>query len=48
MGLNMAALKFIGAQVKDKGTKEYVDEEAWVEDERKEKGRKKRAFVNVA
>lgn len=48
MGLNMAALKFVGAQVKDKGTKEYVDEEAWAEDERKGKGRKKRAFVNVA
>ena len=48
MGLNMAALKFIGAQVKDRGTKEYVDEERWVEEERKGKGRKKRAFVNVA
>ena len=47
MGFNLAALRFVGNQVRDKGTKEYVDEETWEEDE-KGKGRKKRAFVDVA
>ena len=48
MGFNMAALRFVGNQVRDKSTREYVDEKAWDEDEKGEKGRKKRAFVDVA
>ena len=46
MGYNLAALKFVGSQVRNKGTREYVDEDIWEEDE--EKGRRKRAFVDVA
>ncbi|MCJ1306393.1 hypothetical protein MMC25_000035 [Agyrium rufum] len=48
MGFNLAALRFVGAQVKSAGTKEYVDEEVWEEEEKSAKGKKKRAFVNVA
>ena len=49
MGMNLAALKFVGERLKEKGTKEYVDEEVWEEEEQKTgKGRKKRAFVDVA
>ena len=46
MGFNIAALKFVGSQVQNKGTREYVDEDTWEEDEGK--GRRKRAFVDVA
>ena len=46
MGFNLAALRYIGAQIKDKTTKGYVDEATW--DENKVNGQKKRAFVNVA
>ena len=49
MGFNLAALRFIGRRVKDMGTKEYVDEELWLEEEKREaNGRKKRAFVDIA
>ena len=49
MGMNLAALKFVGGRLKEKGMKEYVDEEVWEEEEQKTgKGRKKRAFVDVA
>ena len=49
MGFNLAALRFVGRRVRDMGTKEYVDEELWAEEERKEvQGRKKRAFVSIA
>ena len=48
MGFNLAALRFVGAQVRDKGTKDYVDEDLWAEEEKKGQSRKKRAFVNVA
>ena len=48
MGLNMAALRFLGSQVEEHGKNEFVDEELWNEEERKGKGGKKRAFVNVA
>ena len=47
MGYNLAALKYIGAQVRDKGSKAYVDEAVWEAEEKKDTGRK-RAFVNVA
>jgi len=48
MGFNLAALRFVGNQVREKGTKDYVDEEAWEEEAKGDKGRKKRVFVNVA
>lgn len=53
MGFNLAALKFVGKQLREKETSYYVDEEMW---EKEEKGggggggksRKKRAFVDIA
>lgn len=49
MGFNLAALKFVGTKVRERGTKSYVDEELWEEEEaRIEKGRKKRAFIDIA
>ena len=48
MGFNMAALRFVANQVRDKGTKDYVDEEVWEDRENAEKGRRKRVFVEVA
>lgn len=46
MGVNIAALKVVGMQIRDKSVKEYVDE-TW-EEESREKSAKKRAFVHVA
>ncbi|KAF7560887.1 hypothetical protein G7046_g3265 [Stylonectria norvegica] len=46
MGVNIAALKVVGMQIRDKSVKEYVDE-TW-EDENAERSVKKRAFVHVA
>ncbi|POR30842.1 U3 small nucleolar RNA-associated protein 12 [Tolypocladium paradoxum] len=46
MGVNIAALKVVGMQIRDKSVKEYVDE-TW-EDENAERAAKKRAFVHVA
>jgi U3 small nucleolar RNA-associated protein 12 len=49
MGFNIAALRFVANQLREKGTKEYVDMETWGEEEKGgEKGRKKRVFVDVA
>ena len=47
MGFNLAALKFVGSRIQEKGLREYVDEAAWKEDEIG-KGRKKRGFVDIA
>lgn len=52
MGFNLAALKFVGKQLREKETSNYVDEEVWEEEEKGGggggKSRKKRAFVDVA
>lgn len=52
MGFNLAALKFVGNQLREKETSNYVDEEVWDEEEKGgsggRKSRKKRAFVDVA
>jgi len=48
MGFNMAALRFVGNQVKQAGISDYVDEDTWEEEESKGVGKKKRAFVDVA
>ncbi|KAL8647075.1 MAG: hypothetical protein Q9226_006589 [Calogaya cf. arnoldii] len=49
MGFNLAALNFVGSRMKDKGSKDYVDEVTWEEEEEKiGKGKKKRGFVDVA
>ena len=46
MGVNIAALKVVGMQIKDSNTTNYVDEQ-W-EEENGERSAKKRAFVDVA
>ncbi|KAI5466279.1 WD40-repeat-containing domain protein [Mariannaea sp. PMI_226] len=46
MGVNIAALKVVGMQIRDKSIKDYVDEN-WEEDNA-ERGAKKRGFVHVA
>lgn len=46
MGFNLAALRYVGTQIKDKTTKGYIDEATW--EGNKANGEKKRAFVNVA
>ena len=46
MGVNIAALKVVGMQIRDKSVKQYVDE-TW-EEESRERSAKKRAFVHVA
>ncbi|RDA92835.1 hypothetical protein CP533_2866 [Ophiocordyceps camponoti-saundersi (nom. inval.)] len=49
MGVNMAALKVVGMQIRDRSVREYVDAD-WEreEEETAEKRAKKRAFVHVA
>ncbi|KAF4124158.1 U3 small nucleolar RNA-associated protein 12 [Geosmithia morbida] len=46
MGVNIAALKVVGSQIKDNNVKDYVDEN-W-EEQNVDKITKKRAFVHVA
>jgi len=46
MGFNMAALKVIGTQVKDRSVKDYVDEDTWKISDNE--GQKKRGFVQVS
>lgn len=46
MGVNIAALKIVGMQIRDQSVKEYVDE-TW-EDRNEERSAKKRTFVHVA
>ncbi|KAM3067657.1 beta transducin [Clarireedia jacksonii] len=46
MGYNLAALRIVGEKVREKGVKDYVDEETWEEDDTKSK--KKRGFVQVS
>ncbi|KAK2606177.1 beta transducin [Conoideocrella luteorostrata] len=46
MGVNIAALKVVGMQIRDNSVKAYVDE-TW-EDESQDRSLKKRAFVHVA
>lgn len=48
MGFNLAALRFVGRRMEEMGTKQYVDEKLWEEEEEViGKGRKKRGFVDV-
>ena len=44
IGFNLAALRFIGNRIKEKGHKEYVDEATWEEDDMG-KGKKKEALL---
>ncbi|KAL8686622.1 MAG: hypothetical protein Q9218_006977 [Villophora microphyllina] len=47
MGFNLAALNFVGSQIRDRGSKDYVDEATW-EEEEVGKGKKKRGFIDIA
>ncbi|KAJ0371181.1 hypothetical protein COL922a_014311, partial [Colletotrichum nupharicola] len=42
MGFNLCALQFVGQQIKAHGTKDYIDEEVWEEQERSTGTGKKR------
>lgn len=49
MGFNLAALKFVGSRIREKGSKDYIDEAVWEEEEEAKKGgKRKRGFVDVA
>lgn len=48
MGFNLAALRFIGNQVRENERSDYIDEDLWEEEERKRNTGKKRQFVTVA
>jgi U3 small nucleolar RNA-associated protein 12 len=48
MGFNLSALQFIGNQVKEHSTKDYVDEDLWEEQQKKASTGKKRQFVSIA
>ncbi|KAL4741007.1 hypothetical protein BDV11DRAFT_183996 [Aspergillus similis] len=48
MGFNLSALQFVGEQVKAHGTKDYIDEQAWEEEQRTTGTGKKRVFSSIA
>jgi U3 small nucleolar RNA-associated protein 12 len=48
MGFNLSALQFVGQQIKAHGTKDYIDEEVWEEQERSTGTGKKRVFSSIA
>ncbi|OJJ47928.1 hypothetical protein ASPZODRAFT_15373 [Penicilliopsis zonata CBS 506.65] len=49
MGFNLAALQFISTQVREQGTKDYVDVDTWEDQQQQKMGSgKKRTFVSVA
>ncbi|KAJ9150582.1 WD40 repeat-like protein [Coniochaeta hoffmannii] len=48
MGYNIAALKVVGMQIRDKNVKDYVDDKWEEEEEDKARQVKKRGFVHVA
>ncbi|PYI28210.1 WD domain protein [Aspergillus indologenus CBS 114.80] len=48
MGFNMSALQFVGQQIKESSTKDYIDEAAYEETEGMAGTGKKRQFVSIA
>ena len=48
MGFNLAALRFVASQVREQGTREYVDEDTWEEQQQQKMGGKKRSFVQIS
>lgn len=48
MGFNLSALQFIGNQIREQSTTDYVDEETWEEQQVSKGTGKKRQFVSVA
>ena len=47
IGFNLAGLRFVEGKAREKGTREYVDEQIWEEEEKLGKGRKKRGFIDI-
>lgn len=48
MGFNLSALNFIGNQIREQSTKDYVDEETWEEQQASKGSGKKRQFMSIA
>lgn len=48
MGFNLAALEFIGNQVKERSTSDYVDEDLWEQQQQQKSSGKKRHFVSIS
>lgn len=48
MGFNLSALQFVGNQIHEQSTKDYVDEETWTEPSTQKGTGKKRQFTSVA
>ncbi|KAJ6011511.1 hypothetical protein N7451_002923 [Penicillium sp. IBT 35674x] len=48
MGFNLSALQFIGNQIRELSTKDYIDEETWKQPETQKGTGKKRQFVSMA
>ncbi|XRM39797.1 beta transducin [Aspergillus tubingensis] len=48
MGFNLSALQFVGQQIQEQSTKDYIDEAAYEEQERQTGTGKKRQFMSIA
>lgn len=48
MGFNLAGLRFIAAQVREQGTREYVDEDTWEQQQQNLASGKKRSFIQIS
>lgn len=48
MGFNLSALQFIGNQIREQSTKDYIDEENWAEQTALKGTGKKRQFMSIA
>lgn len=48
MGFNLSALQFIGNQIREQSTKDYIDEENWAEQTAQKGTGKKRQFMSIA
>ncbi|OQD75982.1 hypothetical protein PENDEC_c005G04481 [Penicillium decumbens] len=48
MGFNLSALQFIGNQIRDHSTKDYIDEENWENPATQKGSGKKRQFMSIA
>ncbi|KAJ5239666.1 Small-subunit processome Utp12 [Penicillium chermesinum] len=48
MGFNLSALQFIGDQIREHSTKDYIDEENWESQHAQKGSGKKRQFVSIA
>jgi U3 small nucleolar RNA-associated protein 12 len=48
MGFNLSALQFIGNQIRDHSTKDYIDEENWEKTANQKGSGKKRQFMSIA